>query len=195
MSKILIVVSGPDRVGKSTLIDALMYYKGFSAKNFYIKHHSKPPLDYDNVYDYHKDSIKGWFESGKQYAIFDRSWPCTYILERLRDGNTGHFDQLIDFEIELHDLMKEKDGQVVHLGITKPWHWSGPHHLKELREFFGLDKKRAIRDNYIVRMQEHENYLTELANFYNQITLFPSLFLEFPEASEVWESINRVTGS
>ena len=186
--KLLLVISGPDRVGKSTFINELTYYNGFHSGEFFIKHHRQPPENYENVYDYHADSVLSWKHSGKPYAIFDRSWPCTYILERLREGNSGHFDDLIDFEIQYY---RDYGYTVFHLGILKPWYWSAPHHLAELEQFLGTGNQRLIRDNYTARMQEHENYSQELINFYNTVTMFPHLLLqdEKYDVKAVWKEI------
>jgi len=91
----LIVVSGPDRVGKSTLI------QGMSEKlknESIVFHHGPPPSDQENIFDYYRDDIRRWQDSGKKVAIFDRAWPCTYILEQHRMKNAGHFEDLVDLE-------------------------------------------------------------------------------------------------
>jgi hypothetical protein len=186
--KLLLVVSGPDRVGKSTFIHELVHCEGFNPENFFIKHHSRPADTYQNVYDSHADSVTEWKQSGKPFAIFDRSWPCTYILERLREHNTGHFEDLIDFEIQ---YSRDLEYTAFHLGILKPWHWSAPHHLKELTQLYGSGNNRLIRDNYIARMQEHEHYSRELIKFYNTITMFPHRLLqdENYDVKQVWTEI------
>lgn len=166
----LIIVSGPDRVGKSTLIDAM-------AKELdgdcYVAHHGPPPTVNENIFDMYRDTIQDWRWSGSSYAIFDRAYPCSYILEQHRRRNAGHFEDVIDFEIELADQVEN----VVHLAVFRPWHWSAPLHVKELRELFPDASPWFIRDEYIARMQEHELYTQQLLNFYENITMFPNVQL------------------
>ena len=58
----LIVVSGPDRVGKSTLICRMQEACGNDA---YVAHHSAPPKNQKNIFDFYRDDIEKWQDSGK----------------------------------------------------------------------------------------------------------------------------------
>ncbi len=166
----LIVVSGPDRVGKSTLISQMAdELKGEA----FVMHHGAPPKDQRNIFDFYRDDIAKWKESGKKVAIFDRAWPCSYILEQHRRRNAGHFEDLLDFEIWLNDEV----GAVCHLAQLRPWHWSAPLHIEELREEQPDAAEWYIRDEYVARMQEHKHYTQELLSFYEDITMFPNVVL------------------
>lgn len=169
---LLLVVSGPDRVGKTTLISKLANCGVMGGKAF-VKHHGPPPQDYPNVYCYHMDSAHQWKKSGCSFALFDRSWPCTYILERIRCGNSGHFDSLIEFEIKLSQM----DFNVVHIGVFKPWYWSAEKHIEEIKIQNPELSLSRIRDEYCKRMKEHKVYYGELRDFYENITMFPSLII------------------
>jgi len=166
----LIIVSGPDRVGKSTLIKQMVdELRG----DCYVAHHGPPPQDRKNIFDFYRDDLALWWESAKSYAIFDRAYPCSYILEQHRRRNAGHFEDVIDFEIEL----AKRVGDVVHLAVLRPWHWSAPLHIEELKELFPEASPWFIRDEYIARMQEHQLYTEQLLNFYDNITMFPNVQL------------------
>jgi ABC-type cobalamin/Fe3+-siderophores transport system ATPase subunit len=166
----LIIVSGPDRVGKSTLIKRMADVIG--SHNVEVVHHGPPPQDQENIFDFYRKDVEKWAESGKELAIFDRAWPCSYILEQHRRRNAGHFEDVIDFEIWLNDLI---DAPVVHLAQFRPWCWSAPLHIEELKEegFKGW----MLRDEYIARMQEHRVYTEQLQTFYEDITMFPNVQL------------------
>lgn len=167
----LIIVSGPDRVGKSTMISGMnQELEG----DCYIAHHGPPPKDQENIFDFYREDISSWKNSGKTYAIFDRAYPCSYILEQHRRRNAGHFEDVIDFELELNEAV---DGAVVHVGVFRPWHWSAPLHVEELKEEFPDASPWYIRDEYIARMQEHQIYTEQLLNFYDNITMFPNIQL------------------
>ena len=174
-SPMLIVVSGPDRVGKSTLIQKMA-----EKTDALVIHHGPPPTDQKNIFDFYRDDILRWGNTQHKVAIFDRAWPCSYILEQHRRRNAGHLEDLIDFEIWLNDVV----GAVVHLAQFRPWHWSAPLHVEELREEFPDAAEWYIRDEYIARMQEHEVYSQQLIDFYERITMFPNVQLTKSETAE-----------
>jgi len=166
----LIVVSGPDRVGKSTLIKKMADELGDSCL---VLHHGPPPTDSKNIFDFYRDDIRTFKESAKfKYAIFDRAWPCSYILEQHRRRNAGHFEDIIDLELWINDML---DGAVVHMAQLRPWSWSAPLHIEELREENPQAADWFIRDEYISRMQEHKVYTEQLLNFYEDVTMFPNV--------------------
>jgi len=169
----LIIVSGPDRVGKSTLISHMADVIG--EEDVMISHHSAPPKDQDSIFDFYKQDITKWIDSGKPHCIFDRAWPCSYILEQFRRSNLGHLEDLIDLELWINDTVA--DG-VVHLAQLRPWFWSAPLHVEELKEEAEHNTSSwYIRDQYITRMQEHEIYQTQLIDFYEKVTMFPHVQL------------------
>lgn len=179
----LIIVSGPDRVGKSTLIKQMVdELRG----DCYVAHHGPPPQDRKNIFDFYRDDLTLWEESAKSYAIFDRAYPCSYILEQHRRRNAGHFEDVIDFEIEL----AKRVGDVVHLAVLRPWHWSAPLHIEELKELFPEASPWFIRDEYISRMQEHQLYTEQLLNFYDNITMFPNVQL-LNESTDARAALSR----
>jgi GTPase SAR1 family protein len=176
-STMLIIVSGPDRVGKSTLISSMVEDLGES--NVFVAHHSAPPKDNESIFDFYRDTVWHWKRSNKPYAIFDRAYPCSYILEQHRRRNAGHFEDVIDFEIELADSVDS----VVHLGVFRPWFWSAPLHIEEVRAEHPDASLWYIRDEYIARMQEHEIYTQQLLNFYENITMFPNAQMHNEDAN------------
>lgn len=168
----LIVVSGPDRVGKSTLIKQMADELGDSCL---VLHHGPPPVDQKNIFDFYKDDIRGFIDNSHyKYAIFDRAWPCSYILEQHRRRNAGHFEDLIDLELWINDVL---DGAVVHLAQLRPWSWSAPLHVEELREENPDAASWYIRDQYVSRMQEHKIYTEQLLDFYEDVTMYPNVQL------------------
>jgi hypothetical protein len=168
----LIVVSGPDRVGKSTLIKQMSDTVGGKA---FVAHHSAPPNNQLNIFDFYKADIRRWKQNqhNQPIAIFDRAWPCSYILEQHRRRNAGHFEDVIDFEMWLNDEV----GAVCHLAQFRPWHWSAGLHIEEIREENPKAATWFIRDELIARMQEHQIYTEQLQTFYENVTMFPNVQL------------------
>lgn len=184
----LIIVSGPDRVGKSTLIGHMSEWLGND--NVAVKHHSAPPANQSNIFDFYRDDILEWVNGSKQHCIFDRAWPCSFILEQFRRNNLGHLEDLIDLELWVNDHV---NAPVVHVGQLRPWHWSAPLHVEEIREEAKHeDSGWYLRDQYVTRMQEHEAYQTQLIDFYERVTMFPSVQLNRTySASEIYGMCDR----
>jgi GTPase SAR1 family protein len=186
----LFVVSGPDRVGKTTLIENMC---SAIDEEVFVQHHSAPPRNQEKILDIYREALDTWDLSGCNHAIFDRAWPCTYILEQLRNRNIGFLEEVLDFEIELHC----RGTRVVHIGQFRPWWWSAPKHMDEINsEMLGSVPKWARRAEYITRMQEHEQYSEQLIDFYDRITMFPSLQLnETVDATEVIKDALKLSNS
>ena len=177
----LLVVSGPDRVGKSTLIKEIEDV--LDPANCVVYHHGAPDPRSSDVFARYREEV-GHSPEGK-HIIFDRAWPCTFILEQLRKRNTGHFDALIDLEIWMNEVVEEG---VLHIGQLRPWHWSAPLHMAELKEQHPGATDWYIRDKYIERMQEHKQYTEQLMDFYEDVTMFPNITLtETVDGHEVVE--------
>lgn len=175
----LIVISGPDRVGKSTLISKL----DSVLDNCTIKHHGEPSRNQKTIFQRYKDEIVEWQNSTIEHCIFDRAWPCTYILEQYRNNNLGHMEELIDLELWVNDHVA---GGVVHVGQFRPWFWSAPLHVEELLQDSETSKASDwfVRDQYISRMQEHKVYTEQLINFYEDVTMFPNVQLTDSQTPE-----------
>lgn len=166
----LLVVSGPDRVGKSTLIREI--HDTLGVENCVVYHHSAPDPRESDVFATYRKEI-GQTAEGK-HVIFDRGWPCTFVLEQLRKRNSGHFDQLIELEMWVNEVME--DG-VMHIAQLRPWNWSAPLHIEELKEEDPLATNWVLRDRYVERMQEHKQYTEQLMDFLEDITMFPNVTL------------------
>ena len=166
----LLVVSGPDRVGKSTLIGEIVDALG--SENCAVYHHGAPDPRETDVFAKYREEVG--FTPESKHIIFDRGWPCTYILEQLRKRNSGHFDALIDLEMWMNDTVETG---ILHVGQLRPWNWSAPLHLEELREEKSESPDWVIRDEYVTRMTEHKQYTEQLMDFYEDITMFPNLTL------------------
>ncbi len=167
----LIIVSGPDRVGKSTIISKMAEALD---DDVLVMHHGAPPMDQRSIFDFYREDILRWVNSTKSHAIFDRAWPCSFILEQFRRNNLGHLEDLIDLELWVNDTVADS---IVHVGQFRPWNWSAPLHVEELRAENPDASSWWLRDQYITRMQEHETYQTQLLDFYERVTMFPNVQL------------------
>ena len=171
-NNMLIIVSGPDRVGKTSLIKRIEMEIGIG--DIFSTHHSEPSKNDRNITDRYKRAVDAWINSGMQFAIFDRAWPCSYILEQHRRRNLGHLEEIIDLELWMNNYVPDK---IVHLAQFRPWYWCAKHHITEIRNKEREAEKWYIRDEYMARMQEHRVYTEQLIEFYENITMFPNVQL------------------
>lgn len=173
MTRKLVIVSGGDRVGKSTLIGNLR--NCLLPQNCDVYHHSAPPNDQSNIFDFYRQHTEEWLSTSKEWCLFDRSYPCSFILEDHRRRNYGHMDDVIDLELE---WLADDRFEVIHVSVERPWSWSAKHHLIELKELFPDAAPWFIRDEYVARMKEHKHYYERLYDFYDNVTAFPHIIHE-----------------
>jgi hypothetical protein len=169
MTRKLVIMSGPDRVGKSTICQELKDQIG--EESCEIIHLAEPPLDQEDPYDVNREKIGEWVASGKEWCFFDRSYPCSMVFEERRRGNAGHFSHIIELEIQLLRCLEFKTCHVV---VDRPWHWSAKHHLIEIDQLIPRGSDWAKRDHYISRMKEHQLYYERIKDFTQNVTAFPT---------------------
>jgi hypothetical protein len=177
----LILIGGPDRVGKSTLANELSILSGIP-----VKHHNEPCPNDSSIFDvYLREAREGINQ------IWDRSYLCAYVLERQRKRTHDHLVDIIDLEMELSKLH-----EVIHVGVTRSWNWSAPLHIDELDQAYGGYSSWYRRDVLMARQEEHHFYINEMENFYRYVTMFPSFMLE-PEwgAEEVLNNVKAISKS
>ena len=191
----LVLFAGGDRVGKSTLIANISSDLGPDKCSTY--HHGVPDTTNDNIFDIYRNNINRWLETtNTEYALFDRSWACAYVLESYRRHSYGHLDDVIDLELE---CLSDSRYDILHVAVEKPWSWSAKHHLIELNELFPESKPWYIRDEYVARMKEHKVYYEKLYDFYHNVTAFTHHIhnIEYRhtnkdiESDELFRSINQ----
>lgn len=169
MTRKLVIFSGADRVGKSSLINITR--EALSEHGCEVYHHSAPPSQQANIFDMYREHLEEWLSGTSEWCLFDRSYPCSFILEDHRRRNHGHMDDVVDLELE---WLADDRFEVVHVSVERPWCWSAKHHLIELRELFPEASPWFIRDEYVARMKEHKHYYERLYDFYDNVTAFPS---------------------
>ena len=169
MERKLVIMSGPDRVGKSTICQELVEQLG--EENCEIIHLAEPPLDQEDPYDINREKIGEWVASGKEWCFFDRSYPCSTVFEERRRGNAGHFSHIVELELE---LLQCEEFHTCHVVIERPWNWSAKHHLAEIKLLHPKAASWAVRDHYISRMKEHQLYYERIADFTKNVTAFPT---------------------
>lgn len=164
----LIVISGGDRVGKSTVADAIQSLLG--EENCSLYHHGAPPFMPDRIFDFYQINAEEWLRTEKEWCVFDRSWVCSYALETFRRQNNGHLDDIVSTEI---DFLK-MGIQVAHVIFHRPWSWAAPHHIEEIETLNPSAPRWKVVDEYVFRQNEHKHYYERMRDFTENFTMFPS---------------------
>lgn len=161
MTSNLIIISGADRVGKSTLAEQLSRTIGGK-----VYHFGPPDRTQKNIFTRYREPLP------EGITIWDRSYVCGHILERFRENNHSHIGSLLELEIWLNNHVDS----VLHVGVVRKWCEVAALHLEEIEGEMGADDADWYRANlYLGRLNEHRFYYQELFEFYDHVTLFPSL--------------------
>ena len=158
--KTIIIISGADRVGKSTLAST-MEEAGFCR----VIHHGPPPLNRPLFSDL-RDDIRLWLDSRDPQMVWDRAYVCSYCLYQ-----PDVLDAILEFEWEFRDL------NIRHWGLYESWNMVARRHILELEDEFPNEGNWFLRDQYLQRMESHRCYYKRLRYFYDNVTLFPHKWL------------------
>lgn len=173
--KELIIISGPDRVGKSTFIMELSKKVAQEGKNVVVEHYSEPPTYMNDIFERYRVSISQLMADKElDVLIWDRSYVCAYILERFRNNAHSYISDVVALETWL--ALKE-DLFVEHIGLTMPWHSIANLHLKELQNTGKYPTEWSLANQMMSRCNEHRFYSDEMSDFFQNITMFPSVIL------------------
>lgn len=150
--KQLIILSGADRVGKSTLASSME-----KAGVCRVIHHGPPPPGRPLFSDL-RDDIADWLDSGDPQMVWDRAYVCSYCLDQ-----SDVLDAILGFEWEFRNL------KIRHIGVWRPWQIVAQRHIEEIQS---LEIDDQIRE-YKERMVTHQSYYERLRDFYSNVTMFP----------------------
>lgn len=171
----LLVISGADRVGKSTLIEKLK--KDVDVESFHFSAPKTHPT---------RDFEEAICNSTKESIIFDRGWPDRFIFEQIRNNNkTGLWDYIRDFEIDLY-----KSGiEVFLLGITRPWNFSAALHLQE---FPSNLSQFQISTNLEKARKEHYQVQELMKEYFSHYTMFQNHIIHDPFIKDIASYVERI---
>ena len=150
--KQLIILSGADRVGKSTLASKME-----KAGVCRVIHHGPPPADKPLFSDL-RDDIATWLDSEDPQMCWDRSYVCSYCLNQ-----PDVLDAILRLEIDMVGF------EVKHIGVWASWQTVAKRHLDEIEKEGHGNLLREYRE----RLETHRSYYDRLRDFYANVTRFP----------------------
>ena len=150
--KQLIILSGADRVGKSTLASKME-----KAGVCRVIHHGPPPAGRPLFSDL-RDDIAAWLDSDDPQMVWDRAYVCSYCLNQ-----PNVLDAILEFEWDHRDL------DIKHIGVWAKWQEVARRHVQEIQEC-GIENHVVA---YRERMETHQSYYQRLEDFFENVTMFP----------------------
>ena len=161
--KTIIILSGADRVGKSTMARQL------ESEDCRVVHHGPPPSDRP-LFDDLRDDIRDWYSSSQPLMIWDRAYACSYALNQ-----PNCLGAVLDFELEFKHL------DIIHVGVERDWRAVARRHIQEISQECPEWDNISIREEYRERMDTHRRYYQRLHDFYDHITMFPVYWAQSAE--------------
>lgn len=173
----LVIVSGPDRVGKTTWIlnQKIRLLRATErldkSRVISISHFGPPDLSSNSITDlYLKDIAVNNNYYGDDIVFWDRSYVCSYALEQIRRNSDSNLVKLIELELELTNIFST----VQHLVIKKSFNFVAKHHIAELRELNPGISSFFLARELVTRANEHDLYYKKVDQFLTTYSIFPS---------------------
>ncbi|MDX1371120.1 MAG: hypothetical protein R3321_01545 [Nitrososphaeraceae archaeon] len=177
----LLIISGSDRVGKSTLQKNLksrleQHCSSTNKKLAFniVNAHFGPPDSqcHSRIFQMYYDELNKHDLSEVDFLIWDRSYICGYILERIRRNNHKHHSELLQIE---WDFIIKYNLDVRHIVITPPWSEVSKYHVEEVKELNPGCLDWYLIDELENRRLEHNRYNQLLMETMTEVTMFPHI--------------------
>lgn len=172
MKKKLIIISGPDRAGKSTLSEKLSKKIRLETGEIYkVIHHGIPSLN-EYTFDMYRRSLQELLKSDCN-QIWDRSYVCAYALEPFR----RHTHDFIGDIMFLETTMVQLGIDVTHVLVNSTWNKVASRHIDELevQKLSTPQQLEHLSKELLARSREHKHYLEKVSEFLTHHSLFPHI--------------------
>lgn len=165
----IIAVLGPDRVGKSTLIE--------NSYNVINEFSSVSKLHFSGPKPHHNDPITQYIEplnkaisSGSpEYILCDRGFSEVCFYEKFRRNIIISPEWAVAAESYFFSVSKSLDILIV----ERSWEWAKENHIKEIDELFPDATSYYKRNQLLVREEEHRQYYAHMKNYLENISTLP----------------------
>lgn len=151
---------GPDRVGKSTLIENLQLNLKDQGKKVIVLHFSGPQSKHNSPIDQYLIPLNGVLQDSPDYIICDRFGAEVCFYEYTR----RHVDISEEWARSCESYFLSKTDLSVFL-VKKSWDWSISHHQAEVLEQYPNCTEWFMNMKIQERKYEHEEYYRYMNNF------------------------------
>lgn len=174
-----VVVLGADRVGKSTLISkAFEKFKqqDLDAITLHFSgpqpHHSSPIEQYIKPFDVALDSMP-------EFILCDRGFSEVCFYDKFR----RHIDISHEWAQAAESYFLSKSSTMRVFLLERPWEWSKPHHITEIKEQYPESTAWWIKNQLKMREAEHYAYYEYMHKYLDNFSLLPYTKLHNPHAT------------
>lgn len=165
----IIAVLGPDRVGKSTLVD--------NSYNVINEFANVEKLHFSGPQPHHNSPIEQYIEplnkvtsrDTAEYILCDRGFSEVCFYEKFRRNIIISPEWAVAAESYFFAVSKSLDILVV----ERDWEWAKENHIKEINELFPSATPYYKRNQLLVREEEHKQYYAYMKNYLENISTLP----------------------
>lgn len=165
----IIAVLGPDRVGKSTLVENSFHTINEFA-NVEKLHFSGPKPHHNNPIDQYIEPLnKILAQNTAEYILCDRGFSEVCFYEKFRRNIVISEQWAVAAESYFFSMSKSIDV----LMVERSWEWAKENHLKEIDEVFPNATQYYKRNQLLVREEEHKQYYNYMKDYLEDISTLP----------------------
>lgn len=165
----IIAVLGPDRVGKSTLVE--------NSYNVINEFANVEKLHFSGPQPHHNSPIEQYIEplnkvttrDTAEYILCDRGFSEVCFYEKFRRNIIISPEWAVAAESYFFAVSKSIDILVV----ERSWEWAKENHIKEINELFPDATPYYKRNQLLVREEEHKQYYAYMKNYLENISTLP----------------------
>lgn len=155
-----VAVMGPDRVGKSTLIENLKDYLLENNKKVEVLHFSGPKPEHNSPIDQYTHPLEQALSNSPDFIICDRFGAEVCFYEDIR----RNIRISEEWAKTCESYFMSRTNLDVYL-VQRPWSWSLPHHKEEILSLYPQSTEWFIDMQLQNRHYEHISYYAYMESF------------------------------
>lgn len=179
MHKSILLVLGPDRVGKSTLINKLSEYLILDSKKHLVLHFDGPKPHHSTPIHQYILPINKALDMGSEWVLCDRGGAEVCFYEKYRRNIdidhawTQRFEEYVETNFAWHKTIL----------IKRDWEWCRPRHIEEINRLWPNCTDYWRNSQLNMRKAEHECYYEYMDRYFSYVSKFMPTILETNELS------------
>lgn len=165
----IIVVLGADRVGKSTIVSNTHEQFKEADIDSTVLHFSGPKPHHDSPIEQYIVPLEGVLDTYPQVVICDRGFGEVCFYDKFR----RHVDISEEWALASESYFSSRASKIYVFLIKRPWEWSKPHHIIEIKEQNPDSSSYFIHNQLLMRKAEHYAYYEYMEDYLKNRSLLP----------------------
>lgn len=163
-----IAIMGPDRVGKSTLIENLKNHLEGDGKKVEVLHFSGPKSHHNSPIDQYTQPLENALFRDPDYVICDRFGAEVCFYEDVR----RHVTISEEWAKTCESYFMSRTDLDVYM-VKRDWVWSLPHHKEEILYFYPESTSWFMDMKLKERHYEHISYYAYIESYMEKGSIIP----------------------